>query len=147
MEIKENSMKKHQLLYLFHKCSMLYTHISKEGQRDTLDQIQLFIQKVESYFQKTDFQNSEEKREKIFSLILPFFEKLTSQRMPSHIHMNQERKDFLLKEIDISSLSYARTHIQDDDSLLPSAPHSSGMGARKVEMNDNQLVKKIEIEV
>ncbi len=108
---------KKDFIYLLNKCSMLYIHLDKDTKKDVLNNIKEFILKLhETFNHNNDLKNLElnEKKEKILSTLIPYLDKLTTHFMIEHICIDENKKEFLIKEIDISSLSYARKLVKND---------------------------------
>ncbi len=102
---------KKDFIYLLNKCSMLYIHLDKNTKKDVLNNIKEFIFKLhETFNTHNELQNLNihEKKEKILCTLIPYLDKLTTNFMIEHICIDENKKEFLIKEIDISSLSYAR---------------------------------------
>ncbi len=107
---------KKDFIYLLNKCSMLYIHLDKDIKKDVLYNIKDFILTLQETFDNNnDLKNLniEDKKEKILSTLIPYLDKLTTHFMIKHISIDENKKEFLIKEIDISSLSYARKLINE----------------------------------
>ncbi len=109
-------VKKRDFIYLLNKCTMLYIHLDKDTKRDVLSNIQDFILKLQDTFTSNEELRSldqDTKKERILSTLIPYLQKLTTNFMIEHITVDDQKKEFLMKEIDISSHSYARKLIQE----------------------------------
>ncbi len=112
-----NEIKK-DFSYLLNKCSMLYIHLDKNTKKNVLYNIKDFIFKLQETFQQNNELKSlhgENKKEKVLSILIPYLDKLTTNFMIEHISIDENKKEFLIKEIDISSLSYARKLINESE--------------------------------
>ncbi len=113
---EELLLKKKDFIYLINKCTMLYIHLDKDTKKDVLYNIKEFIDKLKIEFESNDqlkSLNYDSKKEKILSVLVPYLHKLTSNFMIEHIVVDDYKKEFLIKEIDISSHSYARKVLQN----------------------------------
>ena len=61
-------------LYLINKCILLFKYIDNEYQKEILNDIKLFINKIQDFFLKIDFKTNEEKKNKILDLLIDYFE-------------------------------------------------------------------------
>ncbi len=110
--------KKQNLIYLFNKCTMLYIHLDKNGKRDVLENMKDFIQKIEYSFEKNDILKNLkniERKEKLITLFIPYLKDLIESFMIKNIIVDENKKDFIIKEIDISSHNYAKKIFQKEE--------------------------------
>jgi hypothetical protein len=111
-------LKKKDFVYLLNKCTMLYIHLNKDTKKDVLLNIKDFIKKLKIEFESNDQLKSldyDSKKEKILCVLVPYLHKLTSNFMIEHIVVDDHKKEFLIKEIDISSHSYARKILKEQE--------------------------------
>ncbi len=97
---------KKSLIYLLHKCSLLYIHLDSNTKRDVLHHIRDFILKLQNRFDveaQLKELDPEAKRKKVLSILIPYLQQLTSGFMVEHIQVDEEKKEFLIHEIDVSS--------------------------------------------
>jgi hypothetical protein len=110
--------KKRDFVYLISKCSMLYIHLDIDTKRGVLDSIKEFIEKLQHSFLENSVLKSldqQQKKEKILSALIPFLQNLTTNYMIEHITLyDNEKRDFIIKDIEISSYNQAKRAIPID---------------------------------
>ncbi len=112
--------KKENLIYLFNKCTMLYIHLDKNSKKDVLENMKDFIQKIEYSFEKNDILKNlknNERKEKLITLFIPYLKNLIDSFMLSHLSIDDNKKDFIIKEIDISSHNNAKKLLQNNENI------------------------------
>jgi hypothetical protein len=88
--------------FLINKCILLFKYIDNEYQKEILNEIKLFINKLQEIFSKSDFNNSNDKKNKILELLIHYFETLINVKIYKLI--NHENKDLIINEINKISL-------------------------------------------
>ncbi len=131
--------KKRDFVYLISKCSMLYIHLDIDTKRSVLDSIKEFIEKLQHSFLENSALKSldqQQKKEKILSALIPFLQNLTTNYMIEHITLyDDEKRDFIIKDIEISSYNQAKRAIP----IEPATPPSSSISKKteKVEKSES----------
>ncbi len=109
---ESGTAKKRDFVYLINKCSMLYIHLDIDTKKSVLDAIKEFIEKLQQTFLTNPALVSLEqsqKKEKILGALVPFLQNLTTNYMIEHITIyDSEKRDFIIKDIEISSYNTAR---------------------------------------
>ncbi len=147
---------KKDFVYLLNKCSMLYIYLDKSTKKDVLLNIKDFINKLHNTFnQNIELQNlnNDLKKEKILHYLIPYLNKLTTNFMIEHIIIDENKKELLIKEIDISSLSNARKLLKEDniqnnyvektDNIQNNYVEKTDIKKDKVEEQINKVTHKI----
>jgi hypothetical protein len=83
--------------FLINKCILLFKYIDNLYQKEILNEIKLFINKLQEIFSKADFNNSLDKKNKILELLINYFEQLIDIKIYKLIdHLN---KDLIINEV------------------------------------------------
>lgn len=101
-------------IYLLNKCTMLFIHLDKGTKKDVLTSIRDFIQQLQASFQEQAHLRElsvDLKKDKILQVLIPYLHRLTTHFMIEHIQVDDAKKKYLVREIDSSSLQYARKMI------------------------------------
>jgi len=88
----------HTFFYLINKCILLFKYIDAAYQKEILNDIKIFINKLQEIFSKVDFKNSEEKKNKILEVLIHFFKKIIDNKIYNLI--TDKNKDYIISEID-----------------------------------------------
>ncbi len=139
---------KKDFIYLLNKCSMLYIHLDKDTKKDVLNNIKEFILKLHETFNMNDDLknlNIHDKKEKILSTLIPYLDKLTTNFMIEHICIDENKKEFLIKEIDISSLSYARKLLNNNSEIINQTNNNIEVNNNNTEINNNREINNNQI--
>lgn len=78
-----NNFKSHEFtfLYLINKCILLFKYIETDEKKKILYEIKLFINKLQEIFSKADFKSSTEKKNKIFEILIEYFQKIIDEKI------------------------------------------------------------------
>jgi len=68
-------------LYLMNKCLLLFKYIDTFYQKEILNEIKVFINKLQEIFAKSDFKNNIEKKNKIFELLIDYFKIIIDKKI------------------------------------------------------------------
>ena len=124
--------RKRDFVYLISKCSMLYIHMDIDTKKSVLDAIKEFIEKLQETFLKSSSlasMDQQQKKEKILSALIPFLQNLTTNYMIEHITVyDSDKRDFIIKDIEISSYNQAKRAVPLPTSTsthTPTTPSSS----------------------
>ena len=90
-------------LYLVNKCILLFKYIDIKYQKDILDDIKIFINNLEGIFSKAGFDNNKEKKNKIFEILIKYFEKLIDIKIYNLI--KNINKDIIINDIEQTALA------------------------------------------
>lgn len=88
-------------LYLINKCILLFKYIEIHDKKNILTEIKLFINKLQEIFSKADFKDSIEKKNKIFEILIQYFQKIIHEKIYNLIKYN---KDINISHIDSHAL-------------------------------------------
>jgi hypothetical protein len=84
--------------FLINKCILLFKYIDNEYQKEILNEIKLFINKLQEIFSKADFNSSNDKKNKILELLINYFDSLITNKIYKLI--NHSDKDLIINEVD-----------------------------------------------
>ena len=84
--------------YLINKSILLFKYIDINHQKEILDNIKSFINKLQEIFSNADFKNNIEKKNKILEILIQYFEQLIHTKIYSLI--NNKNKNIIINEID-----------------------------------------------
>ena len=88
----------YNFFYLINKCILLFKYIDTTYQKEILNDIKIFINKLQEIFSKADFKSNEEKKNKILEILIHYFKKIIDNKIYNLIpHKN---KDYIMSEID-----------------------------------------------
>jgi hypothetical protein len=122
-------------IYLLNKCTMLFIHLDKGTKKDVLSSIRDFIHQLQSSFQEQEHLRTlsiDGKKEKILQVLIPYLHRLTTNFMIEHIQVDDTKKQYLVREIDSSSLQYARKMVGTGT--------GTGTGSRPIEETSDLVV-------
>ena len=100
-------------LYLVNKCILLFKYIDIKYQKDILQDIKIFINNLEGIFSKAGFDNNKEKKNKIFEILIKYFEKLIDIKI--YNLMNIFNKDIIINDIEQKALEICNKEEQKKD--------------------------------
>jgi hypothetical protein len=90
-------------LYLINKCILLFKYINNDNQQEILQGIKIFINKLYEIFSKTDFNDNNEKKNKILEVLIKFFEKIIDEKIYTLLDVNE--KENIMREVTQKSMS------------------------------------------
>jgi hypothetical protein len=99
-----NNFKSHEFtfLYLINKCILLFKYIEINDKKNILYEIKLFINKLQEIFSKGDFKDSIEKKNKIFEILIQYFQKIIDEKIYNLI--KDKNKDNIISHIERHAL-------------------------------------------
>jgi hypothetical protein len=90
-------------LYLINKCILLFKYIDNTYQKEILYDIKNFINKLEEIFQNILIKNSIEKKNKIFEILIEYFQKIIHNKIYNLII--HKDKEYIIMEVEKKALS------------------------------------------
>ena len=106
--------------HLINKCILLFKYIDIVYQKEILDDIKKFINKLQEIFSKADFKTSEEKKNKILEVLIHYFENIINNKIYNLI--SDDNKDYIIKETDKIALNpnqnMKKNIIENDNDIL-----------------------------
>jgi hypothetical protein len=103
-------------LYLMNKCLLLFKYIDTFYQKEILNEIKVFINKLQEIFAKSDFKNNIEKKNKIFELLIDYFKIIINKKIYNLI--NSANKAEIIASVEKSAMLLCNTTNNDTDKLL-----------------------------
>ena len=90
-------------LYLINKCILLFKYIDNIYQKNILQEIKIFINKLNEIFSTADFKNNDEKKNKILEILINYFEKIIDEKIYNLI--TDINKDNIISEVEKIALN------------------------------------------
>lgn len=85
--------------FLINKCLLLFKYINVNYQKEILNEIKLFIHKLQEIFSTADFKSNIEKKNKILEILIHYFEKIIDDKIFPYMD-NTHNKYLIISEID-----------------------------------------------
>ena len=102
-------------LYLINKCILLFKYIDTSYQKEILNDIKIFINKLQELFSKADFKNSEDKKNKILEILITYFEKIIDEKIYNLI--DSDEKDNIIIEVEKNALNICENNEKKNNKL------------------------------
>ena len=67
--------------FLVNKCILLFKYIKIDDKKNILNEIKLFINKLQEIFSKADFKDPNQKKNKIFEILIEYFQKIINDKL------------------------------------------------------------------
>ena len=67
--------------FLVNKCILLFKYIKIDDKKKILNEIKLFINKLHEIFSKADFKDPNQKKNKIFEILIEYFQKIINDKL------------------------------------------------------------------
>ena len=103
-------------LYLMNKCLLLFKYIDTFYQKEILNEIKVFINKLQEIFAKFDFKNNIEKKNKIFELLIDYFKIIIDKKIYNLI--NPINRAEIIASVEKNAILLCNTTNNDTDKLL-----------------------------
>jgi len=103
-----NDFKSHEFnfLYLVNKTILLFKYIDINDKQKILYEIKLFINKLQEIFLKADFNNPNDKKNKIYEILIQYFQKIINDKLYKLLKNN----NIIIKNIDYDAIELSKKH-------------------------------------
>ena len=125
-------------LYLINKCILLFKYIDNEYQKEILNDIKLFINKIQDFFLKIDFKTNEEKKNKILDLLIDYFETIIDKKIYDLII--DDNKEAIIQEAEKSAFLLCENYEKKNNGKKILQPEDN---IKKVLQPEYHNIKKI----
>ena len=125
-------------LYLINKCILLFKYIDNEYQKEILNDIKLFINKIQDFFLKIDFKTNEEKKNKILDLLIDYFETIIDKKIYDLII--DDNKEAIIQEAEKSAFLLCENYEKKNNGKKILQPEDN---IKKVLQPEDHNIKKI----
>ena len=105
-------------LYLMNKCLLLFKYIDTFYQKEILNEIKVFINKLQEIFAKSNFKNNIEKKNKIFELLIDYFKIIIDKKIYNLINSTNRAEIIASVEKNAILLCNNNNSNNDTDKLL-----------------------------
>jgi len=103
-----NDFKSHEFnfLYLVNKSIILFKYININDKQKILYEIKLFINKLQEIFLKADFNNQNDKKIKIYEILIQYFQKIINEKLYKLLKNN----NIIPKNVDYDAIELSKKH-------------------------------------
>ena len=123
-------------LYLINKCILLFKYIDNIYQKNILQEIKIFINKLNEIFSTADFKNNEDKKNKILEILINYFEKIIDEKIYNLI--TDPNKDSIIIEVERLALNICENN-EKKNKINTYENKSDNSDFLKTTLNKNKL--------